>query len=291
MLELIWKPDTGREVAFIAPSTPMHPDYLLIAVDGLHGLAANVHDYVQYQQHGTTYVGSQLRPRTITIRGRVYGDVDRKRIDLLEAMDPAVEGTLVLRRGEFVRKIRCVVEQAPSFAQQNGWMFTLRLMAPDPYWRDDDGEVRIDVASWEPVFEWELDIPTDEGIIFGTRTQSSVINIYNSSDAEIGMRVTFTALGRVSRPALIQVVDDRRYIKADMDMEPGDKIEINTDTRNLYARLVRGGMVSNIFGQMDPDSELAMQLQRGDNLFRFEAEDGELMLDAVVFYELRYLGV
>ena len=265
----------------------------MTGVEGIHGLVANIHSYAQHMQAGVTYVGSQLTARMIRIRGKVCNNVVENRIRLLEALSPLHTGELVLRRGDFARKIGCVVEQAPFFPIENGWDFSILLLCPDPYWSAME-ETRIEIAYWEPAFEWELDIPIetqDEGVVFGERTALNIINVHDVGDIETGMRMSWRAIGTVVNPVLIKAQNEDIFYKINTTMLAGDVIDISTDRRHLYARLTRNGVTSNIMGLLDPKSTPDIQVQLRDNVLRFDADVGRTLVDVAIFYTRYYMGV
>lgn len=285
MMTLTYQSDSGRTIQIGGDST-----YMLTGVDGIHGLTASVHSYTQYQQDGETYVGSQMQSRVISLQLYITGgDIPAKRIELLRAFSPKEQGTLTLRRGYFVRQIRCVVEQAPSFAQTNGYKCGVGLYCPSPYWELAE-ESRQDIVTWEGALEWPMEFPI-EGWEFGRRTEARVINVYNPGDVDVGMRIVFLALGKLSTPALVNA-STYQFIRINADMEYGDKFEISTVPGHKFVRSIKAdGTTSNALPFLDPYSTLVMMLNKGDNLLRYEAKEEENKLDVKVYFRLQYLGV
>jgi hypothetical protein len=290
MLEFIYENQQNRSVTFTGVQDGVIPDYLLVGIEGIHGVESEIFDYAQYMQPGSTFVGSQMKPRTIRIIGRIYGNIIENRINLLEVFNTNVEGVLTLKRGDFIRRIDCVPVTGPKFPNDNGWIFTLQLFCANPFWRADD-EMFTDIAIWEPSFHWPLTIPEDIGFVFGTRTIQSMIVINNTADAEVGFKIIWKAIGGAQNPRLVDGEDDSRFIQANVSMYGGDVIEVSTEKRNMYARLIKDGVVSNIFGHMEPGSTLNWQLRLGHNYFRFEAGEGGDLIDSVMYYRFQYLGV
>lgn len=280
---LTFHSDNGRSI------TLGDPPYLLTTAAGLHGLTNTVYDYAQPQQDGTVYAGSRLEPREISLGVQIMTDVVANRIKMLEAIDPKSLGTLVIQRGGFVRRIECVVTQAPTFTPARGDTCTFQLRAPNPYWRAE-AEDRKDVASWDAIFKWELIIPIETGVVFGQRTEEQVVNVYNDGAADIGARIRFIANGTLKNPALVRV-DTFEKIKLNLDMSAGDVVEVQTTYGKQYVRLTRsGGTVENAFWAWDVDNTF-LQLKRGDNLYRFEADSGADRLDVTLYYDVAYSGV
>lgn len=283
MLTFMYVPDNGPRI-ILGP-----PPFVLTGVDGIHGLSATIHSFTQYLQDGETYVSSQLESRYITFRFTIVGDVIPNRIAMLKALAPKMLGTLILKRGDFIRQIRCVVEQGPTFPSTNGYKGTIVLKAPNPYWGYEE-ETKVEIASWGGGYKWPAIHPIT-GFTFGNRTPSSVIDAYNDGDAEIGMRVAFVALGTVNAPSLISV-RTYRHITVNMPMQPGERIEVSTVAGNKYAyHYTADGVVTNVFHKLDADSDLSMRLAKGDNLFRYNASVGADVLDVFIYYRQQLLGV
>ena len=79
-------------------------------------------------------------------------------------------------------------------------------------------------------------------------------------------------------------------MKLNFSMVGGDVITIDTSYGNKSIMLQRNGQESNIYRYMDVDSTF-MQLDIGDNLFRYDADSGLSNLEVTVYYVQKYLGV
>lgn len=280
----VYTNDLGASVEF-SGSSPFLPT----EADGIFGLPVGISTSSQYGQDGETVAGQKLSARQVSIGARIMRDVIDNRIHLLETFHPKHGGVFKLIRGDFVRCLRCVVEQAPSFSPVRGDIFNLTLKAPNPYWQAER-ERRVDVATWLPAFEWPLEVPPG-GIEFGYRTPSKVINIYNAGDVPAGIRVVFRATGSVTNPALVNVTT-YKHIKLNMEMRAGDRATVTTGYGEKRVRLFRADQTQeeNAFALLDPYSTF-LQLARGANLYRHAADEGESSLNVSVFHTPQYLGV
>jgi hypothetical protein len=172
------------------------------------------------------------------------------------------------------------------------------------------------------LFEWPLVIPQGEGVDFGLRTPRRVISVYNDGAADIGMRVRFVANGNLSGPALVNARTFAQ-IKLNLDMRAGDVAEVQTAYGRQSVTLTRAGedgsarpegglspsellnspgetpappqagqgaTASNAFWAWDVDNTF-LQLSRGDNLFRFDADSGADLLDVMLYIDIAYAGV
>ena len=101
--------------------------------------------------------------------------------------------------------------------------------------------------------------------------------------------MVFRALGALSNPSLFNV-NTREYMKLNFDMQGGDVITIDTNYGNKSITLQRNGQETNIYRYMDVDSTF-LQLDIGDNIFRYDADSGLSNLEVTVYYAQKYLGV
>lgn len=270
--------------------------YRLIGVTGIHGLPADVHLQGQYNQVGETYIGSRVNARDITIRGQVIGDspaeVIENRLHLLEVFHPLPvlhTGQLMVTRGSFQRRIQCVVEQAPAFAEGNGVAFTVGLRAPSPMWEEPQ-ERRVDVSGWSKGFQWPLDIPQGVGIEFGRRIGGQRISVVNPGATAVGMRIEFRASGYVKWPTLENV--GLGSITVREEMAAGDRIVISTMPGSKSARMYPAGSANrNVYKSLSPADAVGMQLLPWENVFEATAEQGGLLLDTSIYFSPQYVGV
>ena len=85
-------------------------------------------------------------------------------------------------------------------------------------------------------------------------------------------------------------ISTQEFIQINTTMQTGDVIEITTEYGNKGATLTRNGEKSDYFRYIDLDSTF-MQLEIGDNIFRYDAEGGVNSLEVSIFYNAKYLGV
>ena len=123
----------------------------------------------------------------------------------------------------------------------------------------------------------------------GYREPSVIVNVYNEGDVKSGMRIVFSAIGTVVNPSLLNV-NTQEYIKVNAIMEAGDVITVNTEYGKKGATLTRAGETTDYFRHIDVDSTF-MQLDIGDNVFRYDAEEGAAALEASIYHNNKYLGV
>jgi hypothetical protein len=186
------------------------------------------------------------------------------------------------------------LESAPIFATEEennnaGWLNgLLQFSANDPYIYRKNAQ-RVDIALWVPAFEFPLEIPADEGIEMGYRIPSLIVNVLNDGQESTGMIIRFKALGTLVNPSLVNV-NTYEELKLNTIMQAGDVIEVSTYQRKKSVTLIRNGVKTNIFNSLDLNSKF-LQLEIGDNLFRYNADDGLDNLEISMIFTPRLLGV
>jgi len=288
--KIIYENDKGQRIE-IAYSFP----YFLQNISGTDGTSANITKIKGVEQDGTTITDVNLSDRQLQILGGIKGsskeEVARYRAELLQVFNPKVQGWLQYEYGVVARRIRCQVEEAPKFSKMNKSYrqqeFLVNLICPNPFWQDI-AETKEEVAIWRGSFEFPLEL-LEEGIEIGFREPSLIVNVYNAGDVACGMKIQFKAFATVVNPSLFNV-NTREHLKINRTMEAGEIITVTTHFQNKKVELNKNGVISNAFNWIDLNSTF-LQLDVGDNLFRYDADEGIDNLEVSIYYTPQYLGV
>lgn len=291
--KLIYTNERGESVEFSTAS--IYHCNVSKDVDGIAGVTNVIYSTNSMGQHGDTYVGQRIEARDIDITGHINAKDKAQayelRRNLLKILNPELSGMLSYEFGGFKRVINCRLHGEPKLERKSViTQFTIPLDCLNPFWREED-EQKEDIASWVAAWEFPCEIEKDnpESMIFGYRAESVIVDCYNEGDVSTGMRVRFTALGTVTNPILLNV-DTGEFLKLNVIMQTGDVIEINTQYGSKGATLTRDGEKTDYFRYVDVDSTF-MQLEIGDNNFRYDAESGVNSMEVSIFYNKEYLGV
>ena len=262
-------------------------------VSGLSDMSNTIYSSSSMGQHGDTYVGERIEPRDIEIDGKIKsGDKDeqiRLRRALTKVLNPELDGTLYYVYGDYVRKITAKAKSTPRFSHPNlAQEFSIVFRCLDPFWRDET-EIREEVATWIGDWEWPVEINDEEGFEFEHHEESLLVDVYNDGHVATGMRIVFKALGALENPQLFNI-NTREYIKVNYSMQAGDVITVDTTYGNKRITLERNGVETNIYRYMDGDSTF-LQLDIGDNVFRYDADENLANLEVTVYFAQKYLGV
>lgn len=244
-------------------------------------------------QHGETFISQKINSRDIDITGVINRTDKDSMLALRRAMqkilNPELDATLTYIYGDFVKVIDVRVDNAPVFTRGAVLeKFVVQFSCPSPFWRDE-AETRKEIASWIGCFTFPMEIPIDEGMQFGYRQPSVIVDVYNEGDVKTGMRIAFRATGTVSTPSLLNI-NTGEYIKINATLLAGDTIIVNTEYGNKGATKTSGGIETDYFRFIDVDSTF-MQLEIGDNVYRYDAEAGLDALEVTIYYSPKYLGV
>jgi len=244
-------------------------------------------------QDGKTYHETLLEERSPQIEGIIDGvddlDLFNKRTYLYSVFNPKIQGTLTYINDSGTHKIDCIVQDGPALKDKVEYVqeFLIQLYCPDPYYKDLQ-ETKEEIALWVGSFEFPLEI-TEPGIEIGHRVSTLIVNANNSGDIACGMRVEFTALASVVNPSILKVYT-QEFIKVKRTLESGDKLVITTHFGKKSVELIKNGVSLNVFNYIDLNTTF-LQLEVGDNLLRYDAEQGIDNLEVAIYYTPQYVGV
>ena len=262
-------------------------------VTGLSDVRNTIYSSSSVGQHGDTYDGQRIEPREITAIGHINTSDKAQARELrrkaLRIFNPELGGTIKYICGDYEKIISCRIDSSPQFSKKSVLtQFDVTFNCLDPFFRDEL-ETKEDIASWVSSWEFPTCIDNNEGMIFGYREESVIVDCYNEGDVATYMRIKFTALGTVVNPVLLNV-DTQEYIQINATMEAGDVIVIDTTFGNKSVILIRNGEKIDYFRKIDADSTF-MKLEIGDNIFRYDAGEGINALEVSIYYNAKYLGV
>ena len=263
--------------------------YFLTKIDGTGHIRQTVNTFKAPDQDGAFYISSTLDMRNIILEGRVLANTPDEAYALrqrfLHIFSPKLNGTLIYRN----RQIACVVEEAgfTVSTRQRIPNFFVSLLCPSPFFETLD-EVREELASWIPLFQFELEIP-ESGMEFGMRQPSQIITVDNIGDVSCGCEIVFQALGTVTNPELLNI-DTGEYIRLLTTMNAGDELRVYTHFAGKRVVSINGSVVTNAFSLLDTDS-VFFQLAAGINTLRYDASVNMELLEVSIYYRPQFLGV
>lgn len=266
----------------------------------LSGLTANV-NYSGSTSDGSNYQNTRLENREFDIPFFIFKSIvdswwiEEQRNLAYKVFNPKANPMRIdiATKNNQEYYINANLEGAPTFPigfENNNLSWQrglLQFSANDPYFYRKEEE-KVDIALWNGSFEFPLEL-TDSGIEVGYRSPSLIVNVLNEGQETTGMLIRFKALGTLTNPSLVNV-NTLETLKINTTMQSGDIIEVSTYKRKKKVTLNQNGVKTNIFNLLDLNSTF-LRLDIGDNLFRYNADDGIDNLEVSITFTPRLLGV
>lgn len=283
--KLIYQNELGHQIEFSIWSP-----FFLQNIDGISGLKNIIYTNKGMGQDGSTYTESTLDNRNIVIQGTILEETELNRSRLLSIVNPKLDANLIWDNGENKYYVECKVENAPVITKDNKPKFQISLLCPNPYWKNYI-DTKVNIAMWKGSFHFPKIIPANKGIIMGYRQPSLIVNVNNIGDVPTGMRIEFFARGTLKNPSLFNV-NTREYLKINKTMIAGEKISIDTNYSKKKIESNLNGVITNILNYIDlGGGDTFLQLDVGDNLFRYDADENLNNLEVSIYFNPQYLGV
>lgn len=271
-------------------------------IDGfdLSGLGAKV-NYSNGTSHGGNYKNTVLDTRDLDSRFFIYRNfndhpwLEERRHELFTVFNPVKNPMRIDFRTKAGDDFYLTAEltSAPSLPQSfendnNVWQKgLLQFTCGDPYIYEAT-ETKVDIALWESGLEFPLEV-VEEGIEIGYRAPSLIVNVLNDGSDVTGMIIRFSATSNVVNPRLLNV-NTYEVLKLNTTMLPGDVIEVSTYRGRRWAKRFRNNVEIDEFNIVDLYSTW-LQLEVGDNLFRYDADSGLDYLEASMTFTKKRIGV
>lgn len=283
---LIYKNHKGDMITFT-----YKPPFLLSICDGFHETVGTVNSVSSAYGVGTTWNGTSIGQRDLTIKGTITDNIQENRLLLYDMFPLNSEGTLYYYEGDIERKITCLVEKV-SIPEKKGFTrdFSISLVCPNPRFSALAATI-LSMATWTPAFKFKLVIPKNKGIKFGTKNTTSMGTTENTTEIDYGMTIKFKANDTVKNPYLFNVTT-RDIIQIEKTMFAGDQIIITThiDNKNVIYKNAVTGEEENINYLIMYGSKY-LQVPSGTNTFRSGADSGEDNLETTIEFLPEYEAV
>ncbi|NFL75371.1 phage tail family protein [Clostridium sporogenes] len=284
--KFIFENEKGLQIEFSIWSP-----FFLQNIDGISGLKNTIYSSKGMGQDGSTNTGSTLDDRNIVIQGAITENKELNREKLLSIINPKLKSKLIYIDGNIKKYVECMVETAPIIPKENNPKFQISLLCNNPYWKDYI-DSKVNIALWKGDFHFPLVIPVNKGITMGHREPSLIVNVLNNGQAKTGMIIEFFARGTLKNPSLFNV-NTREFIKINKGMVAGEKFIINTNYSKKKILQELNGVATDILNYLDIEGggDTFLQLDVGDNLFRYNADSNLDNLEVNIYFSSQYLGV
>ena len=255
----------------------------------------NIYSNRGMQQDGNTYLGNNLDVRDLTLQVALLAGSKLQLIGLRSKLNKIFnpklgEGYLIYKDETKERKVKCIVNKIPLFdadKTHNDQSCLISLTANNPFFTDLQ-ESKEEIALWIGSFEFPLEL-VEGGIEMGHREPSLIVNVVNEGDVGAGMRIEFKALATLTNPSLLNI-NTGEFIKINKEMVAGEIVSVSTYFGNKTVKSTLNGVTTNVFNNWDYLGSF-LQLDAGDNLFRYNSDTNLDNLEVSIYYQPAYLGV
>lgn len=245
-------------------------------------------------QNGAHLTSTVLEGRDIPVTGTILAENEyemeiRKR-DLIELVNPLNDLRLIRDNYKIEGRPTSTANFSSDYKENNEYAckFIFTLMCANPFWSNVQDK-KVDIALWKGSFHFPLVIPDVKGIIMGYKEPSLIVNVLNNGNIDTGMMIEFRARGTLTNPSLFNI-NTREWLKIEKEMVAGEVIKINTNFGKKRVEQYLNGVTTNAFNYLKRGSKF-LQLSKGDNLFRYDADSNLDNLEVAIYYNNNYLGV
>jgi hypothetical protein len=270
-----------------------HPFTLLKNIN-LSGLSATI-NIAETGNDGGLFLNSRLNSREIELEGMIdcYQKDEKwikKQRDLVfKICNPKQMVKIEVESNSEIYYLEAYPVSYPVF--QSGFesqnkkfhSFLLQFTAPDPYLYRNKKIVTF--AKVTPLFKFPIRFSK---VRMGLVNETLIQNIYNAGSLDAPIEMTIEALQTVTKPYMINVYTQEK-ISFNTTLQAGDKVIVNTGRKTEVSK-ISGGIKTNFYYALDLESDF-IQLNKGDNIFRFGADSGEESMRVQVAYNERLGGI
>lgn len=286
-ITIIYTNDNGDSINFSEDS-----GVRITSIDGLSSNDISLTESTVNNQIGASISGVSIAAKDITLNGRYsYDPAIRK--SLLAKVLPGVSATLRLINTKEELDVYWKVQpkKTPEIGNGVTWQeFQISLRAPYPYARSTDSNI-TDFNTLSSNHKFKRSYSSTTAWKLSTRNLQPLREITNKGSVDTGFLVKMIAeTDGITAPRLTNVSTQENIKFPNLTLNQNDSIEVSTYENERYCHLIKGGVTSNIFSEMDYASNF-FQLTPGKNILRYAADTNETYLDVRVTFDDTVPGV
>lgn len=285
-------------------TNPEESGLVITSVTGLGQVDADVNTTKLAGSDYSIKNSAFLIERNVVFSIKYYGDdieVSRGTADRIFPTSKAVTIDVKTDYKELTFSGTVEKNEPAIFNKSSGCQVSIKCTDPFMYEKD---ALSIPFGGIEPMFEFpfhsDIEGFGDDMIEFGNIRIIKEKSIYYTGEAEVGFTINIHSTGIV-RGFTIYNLDQRKRIDIDDDILTtitgsgiiqGDDIVISTIKGHKSATLTRNGITYNILNALAKNKVIDwFELQRGDNLMAYSAEEGEYDMMINIKYRISHKGV
>lgn len=244
--------------------------YQVIDIQGLNPPKAQINNTTIVGLDGAVFNSSKLETRNLVLTVKINGDVEANRLNLYtyfrtkewckfyytnDSLDVSIEG--------YVDSVECNLFSNAEMAQ-------ISIICLYPYFKSV-AEIVQDFSNVTAAFTFPFSINIGEPVVISTTTGSGAVNVYNASESETGVTVHIDVSSAITT-LTIKNTTTGDALTLNYSFQSGDKIIIDTNKGQKSIKLIRNGVMSNLFSALQQGS-VFFQLATGNNMFEYTANN------------------
>lgn len=273
------------------------PFYILDKVDwgqikGTH------HSYKYVNQIGVYVTSTSLETRDVSVSGWIVSNselhMSQRKKTLNGFVNPQQPIILMYKHYSLEFLPDKTIKYSTTVKENNEVVcrFEITGLAANPLFKDTN-TTNVPIAGMLGMFHFPMMLSAvDNGmptVMMGLRQPSLIVNITNSGSVQTGMNIVFKATGTVVNPSLINIYTQEQF-KINKTLVAGETVVVSTTIGEKKIIGTLNGVSTNYFKYRDLMSAW-LQLDIGDNAFKYDADNGIDSLDCTIEYNNKYLEV
>lgn len=264
----------------------------ITSIDGISANDVSLTEATVNNQVGASVTGRSIQTKDITLEGQYQYDPNiRKR--LLAVILPNLSGTLRLVNTKEDVDVYWNVypTKTPELGTDVTWQdFQITLRAPYPYARSTNTNI-TDFNTLSALHKFKRSYSSTTAFKLSSRNYQPLRTIVNNGSLTSGFIMKMVAeTNGVIAPKITNVNTQANISFPKLTLNENDTIEVSTYENEKYCHLIKDGVTSNIFKDMDYASTF-FQLDAGTNVLRYSATANEEYLDVRVSFDDTVAGV
>lgn len=261
--------------------------YTVIDVTGLSPAGVTINTSTVAGADGTRFNSAKINERNLVMTIKIDSPVENNRLELYKYFRQKEVTKVYYKNESRDVYIEGYVDAFEVLLFENYEKAQISLICPEPYFKAITDMV-VDFSTLHDLFIFPFAIETD-GIPISYVEINAEKSIVNHGDSDSGVIIELEATGPVKNPKLYNV-DTLEAFGIVVDMVEGDKIVINTNQGHKGILMTSGGVTTNIINRRIKESSWFV-LRQGDNVFTYEAEEGQINLSCRFIHTDKYEGV
>lgn len=224
-------------------------------------------------QRGSTVNGQSVQPKKVTVNGAIFGNVEANRTKVLAAILPLQEAKITFLQNGESWYLEGWPTKTPIFEDGVGVQeFQFQFYVPYPYFRSSE-QRSYQLSGLRAM--WHTPFYTGGRFYISKYTEDAFCRVANTGNVAQAITLALYAAAEVTRP-VIHNVERGSHIWINKVMAPGEQMVISTHDKDKDAGqavrfFAQDGSESNGFKYLTPDSDLAMAVAPGGNIFMADA--------------------